>query len=142
MDETFGTVLIAIAVVGALLACFSYVGSSALYRRLGRGDLALDEPDLRPSPQHGSAAWQAEADAELRQLVEAKSARREARGEAPLDVDAEVARLSSPPAAVDEGLREEVRELTIAANDRRVRRGQEPLDVDAEVERRLRELGA
>jgi hypothetical protein len=74
-------------------------------------------------------------------MVEAKSARREARGESPLDVDAEVANLTAPPAGRDEGLRDEVRQLVVARNERRARKGQEPLDVEAEVERQLRELG-
>jgi hypothetical protein len=142
VDEAFGTILIVVAVVGALIACASFAGSGRVYREIGRGDLSLDEPDLRPSPQRGSAAWQAEADAELRQLLEAKSARRQARGEPPLDVEAELAALSRPAPSADPGLREEVRELVVAANERRARRGQEPLDVDAEVGRRLRELGA
>jgi hypothetical protein len=73
--------------------------------------------------------------------VEAKSARRVARGEPPLDVDAEVAALTSAPVAADPELRDEVRQLVIARNERRMRRGQEPLDVDAEVEKQLRELG-
>ena len=92
MAEAFGTVLIAIAVIGAAFACLSFVGSGRIYRELGRTGLALDEPELRPAPEPGSAAWEAEATAELRQLLEAKSARREARGDAPLDVEAEVER--------------------------------------------------
>ena len=72
-------------------------------------------------------------------MLEAKSARREARGEPPLDVDAELAALTAP-AAVDEGLRDEVRQLVVARNERRIRRGEEPLDVESEVDRRLREL--
>ncbi|HEY1594137.1 MAG TPA: hypothetical protein VGF74_01975, partial [Thermoleophilaceae bacterium] len=86
-------------------------------------------------------AARAEAEAEIRQLVEAKSARREARGEPPLDVDAEVAALTRPQGH-DEALRDEVRQLVIARNERRLRRGEEPLDVEAEVDRQLRDLGA
>ena len=74
-------------------------------------------------------------------MLEAKSARREARGEAPLDIEAELASLSAPDVKADEGLREEVRQLVEARNERRARQGKEPLDVDAEVERQLRELG-
>jgi hypothetical protein len=81
------------------------------------------------------------AQEEIRQMLEAKSARREARGEAPLDVEAELRSLSSPSAQADPGLREEVRQLVEARNERRLRQGKEPLDVDAEVERQLRELG-
>ena len=74
-------------------------------------------------------------------MIEAKSARRVARGQAPLDIEAEVAALTRPAPSVDEGLRDEVRQLVIARNERRARRGEEPLDVEAEVERQLRDLG-
>lgn len=142
MAEGFGTVLIAIAILGAAFACLSFIGTGRIYRGLGRTGLSLDEPELRPSPPQGSPAWDAEAAAELRQLLEAKSARREARGEPPLDVDAELAQLSQPAQTTDPALRAEVRELVVATNERRARRGEPPLDVDAEVERRLRDFGA
>jgi hypothetical protein len=142
MAESFGVVVIAIAVVSALVACASYVGSGRIYRGLGRTGLSLDEPELRPGPPPGSSAWQAEADAELRQLLDAKSARSEARGDGPLDVEAEIARLSQPLRTPDPALRAEVRDLVVATNERRARRGQSPLDVEAEVDRRLDELGA
>ena len=58
-------------------------------------------------------------------MLEAKSARLEARGEAPLDVDAELDSLTRAAPADDPGLREEVRQLVIARNERRAaaRRG-------------------
>lgn len=142
MAESFGVVVIVVAVVSALVACLSYIGSGRIYRGLGRTGLSLDEPELRPGPQPGSSAWQAEADAELRQLLEAKSARSEARGDGPIDVDAELARLAQPAPSLDPALRAEVRDLVIATNERRERRGQPPLDVEAEIERRLTDLGA
>jgi len=142
MAESFGVVVIVVAVLSALVACISYVGSGRIYRGLGRTGLSLDEPELRPSPQRGSTAWQAEADAELRQLLEAKSARSEARGDGPIDVEAELARLSRPARSPDPSLRAEVRELVVASNERRLRRGQPPLEIEAEVDRRLDELGA
>jgi hypothetical protein len=140
MAESFGVVVIAIAVVAALLACVSYIGSGRIYRGLGRGELSLDEPD--PAPQPGSPAWHAEAEAELRQLLDAKSARSEARGEGPIDVEAELARLAPQVGGADPELRAEVRDMVIASNERRTRRGQPLLDVEAEVERRLRQHGA
>jgi hypothetical protein len=79
---------------------------------------------------------------EVRQMLEAKSARREARGEDPLDVEAEMADLLRPSVTVDEQLREEVRQLVVARNERRMRQGKEPLDVETEVDRQLRDLGA
>ena len=76
-------------------------------------------------------------------MLEAKSARREARGEAPLDIDAELASLSAPKASsADPALREEVRQLVEARNERRQRQGKPPLDVETEVDRELRDLGA
>ena len=80
-----------------------------------------------------------ERDAEIRQMLEARNARHAARGEAEVDVEDELARLTAP--AVDPALREEVRELVIARNARREAKGQPPLDVDAEVERQLKEFG-
>jgi hypothetical protein len=78
---------------------------------------------------------------EIRQMLEAKSARRPARGEEPLDPEAELAALSQGPVGADAGLRDEVRQLVIARNERRSRQGKQPLDLDEEVERQLRSLG-
>ena len=138
--EMFGTVLIAVVVVAIVIACLSYVGSGSIYRDLGRTGMSLDEPDMKPGPAVGSPAAHAEAQEEIRQMLEAKSARREARGERPLDVAAEMAALDNRASAAS--LRDEVRQLVVAGNERRERRGQEPLDVETEVERRLKELGA
>ncbi|HEX2232371.1 MAG TPA: hypothetical protein VHG69_03300 [Thermoleophilaceae bacterium] len=142
--EAFGTILIVISAIAVVVAAVSFYGSGRIYKGLGRsGVFSMDESDddrpARPAPKSGAAA-DAEAREEIRQMLEAKSARREARGEAPLDIDAEMAALSTPKA--DPALREEVRQLVVARNERRQRQGKEPLDVDAEVERQLRELGA
>ena len=143
MEETFGTIVIILAVVAALVACFAYVGSGRLYEGIGKGAFSLDQPDRPKGPQPGTAAYDAEAEAETRQMLEAKSALRVARGESPLDVDAEYAALTSAsPAGHDEALREEVRQLVIAKNERRARRGEPPLDVEEEIDRQLRDLGA
>ena len=144
MEETFGTVVIIIGVVAAVFAAVAYIGSGRLYEGIGKGAFSLDEPD-RPmrGPKPGTAAYDAEAEAETRQMLEAKSARRVARGETPLDIDAEYAALTRPsPGGRDEALREEVRQLVIAKNERRARRGEPPLDVEEEVDRQLRDLGA
>jgi hypothetical protein len=141
--EDFGTVVIAIAVVGAVVAALSYLHSGRIYRGLGRDGLSLDEPELRRAPSVGSPGWHAEAETELRQLLEAKADRAEARGEVPIDVDVELARLGGlMQGAADPGLRAEVRDLVLASNERRARRGQPLLDVDAEIERRLRRAGS
>jgi hypothetical protein len=142
VDSGLAVVVIVVSILGIVAAVVAFMGSGRLYEQVGKGAFALDrEPETGPPPD--SAAWRAEAEEEIRQLVEARSARREARGEAPLDVEAEVAALMEAPApARDDALREEVRQLVEARNERRLRRGEEPLDVDAEVDRQLRELGA
>jgi hypothetical protein len=131
----FGTVIIVVAVIAVLLAAVSYWGSGRVYGSIGDSDLVMRR-------ETAAAPDSAEAREEIRQMLEAKSARREARGEAPLDVDAELAALTRPAPGGDPELREEVRQLVIARNERRMRRGEEPLDVDAEIERQLRSLGA
>ena len=132
--------LIIVVAVAIVIACLSYIGTGGIYSGLGRTGLSLDEPDLRPGPPPGSAAANAEAREEIRQMLEAKSDRMERRGEAPLDIEAEIASLTAPPGGDDPALREEVRQLVVARNERRARQGKEPLDVEADVERRLREL--
>ena len=133
----FGTVIIAVSLVAVLVAALSYWGSGRMYSGIGASDLVMER-----EPGGGAAAPDsAEAREEIRQMLEAKSARREARGEAPLDVQAELEALMVPSAEPDPGLRDEVRQLVIARNERRLRQGKEPLDVEAEVERQLRSLG-
>src|SRR4051794_34706852 len=140
--DAFPIVIIGVSIVAIVVAVVTSLLSGGLYDRIGRGGLSLDMEDRPAGPPPGSPQARAEAAAEVRQLVEAKSARRGARGEPPLDVEAEIAALTAPaqPPA-DAALREEVRQLVVARNERRMRKGQEPLDVDAEVERQLRELG-
>jgi len=141
VEAAFPIVLIVVCVVALVAAFVTFVGAGKIYEGIGRCAFALDQSDRPKGPEPGSSAARAEADAEIRQMLEAKSARREARGEPPLDVDAELAALTAPAAASeDDALRDEVRQLVIARNDRRLARGQEPLDVEAEVERQLRDL--
>jgi hypothetical protein len=126
--DAFGIVVIVVAVVAVLVAAASYWGSGRMYSGIGASDLVMDREST------DSAAVQQE---EIRQMLEAKSARREARGEPPLDIEAELAALHGVD---DPALREEVRQLVEARNARRARQGKEPLDVEAEIERQLRDL--
>jgi hypothetical protein len=138
--EAFGTALIVISVIAVVVAAISYWGSGKLYRGVGKsGALSMDDRG-RPAPVPESPAARAEAREEIRQMLEAKSARREARGQAPLDVDAELESLTASRAPADESLREEVRQLVVARNERRQRQGKAPLDVEEEIERQLREI--
>jgi hypothetical protein len=128
MEEAFGIVLFVVVGIAAVVAVWALVASGSAYGEIGRGGIAPAEESV------------ADREAEIRQLLEARNARRAARGEEPQDVDAELRSLIAP--APDPALREEVRTLVEARNARRAARGEEPLDVEAEVERRLRELGA
>jgi hypothetical protein len=140
--EPFGIAVIVIAIVAGIAAVASYVGSGDVYKSIGKGAFALDSEDRPRGPKPGSPAALAEQAEEVRQMIQARSDRGEARGEAPLDVEAEVAALLRPQSASDPELRVEVRQVVIARNERRMRRGEEPLDVEAEVDRQMRDLGA
>jgi hypothetical protein len=141
VDSGLAVLVVVVSIVGIIGALVAFVGSGRLYDQVGKGAFSIDDAPQGPPPD--TPASRAEAETEIRQLVEAKSARRVARGEEPLDVDAEVAALTSGGSpGVDDALREEVRQLVIARNERRARRGEEPLDVEAEVERQLRDAGA
>jgi hypothetical protein len=139
MADAFPIVIIGISLLAIVIAVIASIASGGLYERIGRGGMSMDGHEQQRGPRPGSPAAQAEADEEIRQMMEAKSARRVARGEAPLDVDAEIASLTRP-APADAGLRDEVRQLVIARNARRIRQGKEPLEVEEEVDRQLRDL--
>jgi hypothetical protein len=127
MEEAFAIVLFVVVGVAAVAAVWALAGSGRSYGEIGRGgtSIADDRPDDR--------------EAEIRQMLEARNARRAARGDRTRDVDAELRELTAP--AVDPELRDDVRSLVEAGNARRAARGEPPLDVEAETERRLRELG-
>ena len=144
VEDAFGYVLFGVVIVAAIVAIASLRGDR--YGHVGRGGLFEDDPPRRSGGGGGgggggsasAAVLAAERDEEIRQMVEAGNRRRAARGQAPRDVDEEIARLSAP--VVDPGLEAEVRELVEARNARRMRRGLEPLDVEAEVQRQIRDL--
>jgi hypothetical protein len=143
VEDAFGTVLVVVVVVAALVAVATLVASGRAYDLIGRGGMSLRDDRRAQEPAGGAAAGApastaGQRDEEIRQMLEARNARRARRGEAPLDVDAELAALRRP--RVDAALEAEVRALVEARNARRARRGREPLDVEAEVARRLRAL--
>src|ERR1700710_2024344 len=105
MADAFPIVIVGVWVVAIVIAVVVSLASGGVYERIGRGGLSMDGHEQRSGPRAGSPAAKAEADEEIRQLVEAKSARRVARGQAPLDVDAEIASLTqTAPAPADAGL--------------------------------------
>lgn len=139
MEQAFGYVLFAVVILAAIAAVLSLRGDR--YKHIGRGGLFEDEHEAPPPTPTIVAA---ERDDEIRQMLGARNDRRAARGQAPLDVEAELRRLTSAPpqADADPALVAEVRQLVEARNRRRVRQGKAPLDVEEEVRRQLRDLGA
>ena len=144
-----GMILLLITGVAAPIAGLWFLRAGDAWRMIGRGPFSI-EPQGDGSKRGGGApapvdpAIQA---AEVRQMLEAKAARQSRRGEAPMDVEAEAARLletaaARPPAdeRMEAELRAEVRQLVLARNERRRRQGLGPLDVEAETERQLADL--
>jgi hypothetical protein len=137
MQGAFGTVVWVVIGVSALGAVVALLLTSRTWRDFGKNALVMDR-DLPRGPAPGSAAAGYERDAEIRQLLEARNARRLRRGEPPLDIEAELARLTAP--LIDPELRREIRDLVVARNNRRLRRGEPPLDVESEIEREIGRL--
>ena len=140
-----GDVFLIAVVVAVPFAILSFViGAKGALGQIGKGPLSIEQEMPQSEGPSGPPVSAEVREAEVRQMVEAKAYRQAARGETPVDVDAEVKRLmeagSAPSLGGDAGLREEVRQLVVARNERRARKGQQPLDVDTEVERQLREL--
>ena len=141
MQEALGVVIFVVVGLGAVIAVISLFGRSRLYDDIGRGGLSIGEDrDMRPGGSGGQPVSAAERDDDIRQMLEARNARRAAQGRPTVDVEAEIAALTRPAAATDPEILEEVRQLVQARNARRIARGQEPLDVEAEIERQLRDL--
>ncbi len=138
VQEAFGIVLVAVVVIAALVALASWLAGPSAYDQIGKGGLSLRDGSDRGLREDPPAVAAAVRDEEIRQMVEARNARRVRRGKEPEDVEAAVRDLQRPVA--DPALATEVRQLVVARNARRVRQGKEPLDVEAEVARRLRDL--
>ena len=138
MDSAFLVIVVVVVVVGLIAGIWASSTSGEVYRQIGRGGLSLDDGTDRPARPATGAAAAGERESEIRQMLEARNARRVARGQAPQDVEAELAGLIAP--AADPALEAEIRDLVMARNARRRRAGKPPLDVEAEVARQLRDL--
>ncbi len=138
-----GTVLIVIPLITIPIAAFAFAsGAGKALEQVGKGALAIDQ-DV-PAAGHAPVS-KAVRETEIRQMLEARSYRAEARGEKPIDVDVELKKLLAPERSGgglggDQGLRAEVRSLVVARNERRERAGKKPLDVEKEIERQLADL--
>jgi hypothetical protein len=138
VQDAFGIVLVVVVAIAVIVAIVTFLANGKAYDQIGRGGLSIGDGSDRPARPSAPSVAAGERTAEIRQMLEARNARRLRRGEEPIDVEAELTALTRPVA--DPELAAEIRQLVEARNARRVRRGEEPLDVDAEVERRLRDL--
>src|SRR4051812_32677251 len=126
MQDAFGIVLFSVVGIGVVLAIASLFTRGRLYDDIGRGGMSIGgDRDAGPRRAAGPPPVDAaERDAEIRQMLEARNARRAARGQAPLDVEQELRALTRPPPpSADPELVEEVRTLVEARNARRIARG-------------------
>jgi hypothetical protein len=93
--ETFAFVLFAVVAAALVVGLVTLAGRERAYEQIGRGGLALDrdgaEGGAGPSGPRLPPAEPSLED-EVRELVERRNARRVREGQAPLDVEAEVAR--------------------------------------------------
>jgi hypothetical protein len=138
MEGAFLVIIVVVVGVGLIAGIWASSTSGEAYRQIGRGGLSLNDGTDRPAREPTAALAAGEREAEIRQMLEARNARRVARGLEPQDVEAELAGLLRP--AADPALEAEVRDLVHARNARRARQGKPPLDVEAEVARQLRDL--
>jgi hypothetical protein len=134
VQSAFEPVLYVVCGLGMAAALLAIITTSKTWEDYGKSRLLMDHD----APAVSSAAAQLERDVEIRQLLEARNQRRLRRGEAPLDLEREVSRLTA--LQVDSSLQAEIRELVVARNHRRMRAGQPPLDVEAEVALQIAQL--
>jgi hypothetical protein len=89
MEDAFLVVVIGVSLLAIVVAAIALATSGGSYDEIGRGGISAEEPPGRET--------YADVVAEVRELVELGNARRVARGEPPLDVEAEVSRRLREP---------------------------------------------
>jgi hypothetical protein len=134
VQHAFATVIWIVCGLGVVIAFVALALTGKTWEEYGKHALLMDTDSPR-GPKQGSAADLLERDDEIRQLLEARNLRRERRGEAPVDIELELQRLTAPK--IDAELRQEIRDMVIARNHRRARTGKPPLDVESEIEREI-----
>jgi hypothetical protein len=90
MEDAFGTLVWVVAGVSAVVALYTLVGTGRSYREIGGSGIVRDADE--PADGDAPRSADAERDTEIRQLLEARNARRVRRGEAPLDIEQEIER--------------------------------------------------
>jgi hypothetical protein len=137
VQGAFATVVFVVSAVGVVGAVVGLLLNRRTWDQYGKDHLLFDSEQRHVRPS-SSAADIVERDEEVRQMLEARNARRRRRGEPEIDVERELNRLTAR--AIDPELRSEIRDLVVARNHRRARQGKPPLDVEAEIEREIADL--
>jgi hypothetical protein len=161
MQAAFPVVLFSSIGLFVLMGMLSMLNRDNLHDQIGQGGMFLNEDQehttlrdgTRPEPPGAgleSPTMRVEREQEIRQMLRARSDRLVRQGQAPLDIDSELARLqwadtegfgdAGGPGSHDARLTDEVRQLVRARNERRQRQGLDLLDVETEVRRTLAEL--
>ena len=102
MQDAFGIVLVVVVVLAVIVAIVTIAGFGRAYDQIGRGGLSLRDGSDRPAREVTPAMAAGERDEEIRQMLQARNARRIRQGKEPLDMEAEMAALARP--AIDPGL--------------------------------------
>ena len=144
-DFDNGQIMIVVTLIVLPIALLAFATVGEALKSLGKGRWAIERELPQSNLRTTTPVSKEVREAEMRQMLEAKSYRRQARGQPPLDIEAELERLlaessASSSLARDAELRAEVRQLVLARNERRMRQGKSPLDVEEEIEHQLREL--
>ncbi len=133
LQSAFPIVVFGAVVLSIVMSLIFLFSRGSVFDHIGDGGLTGERdagPELPPAPPE-SAAGRAEQELEIRQMLSARSARMVGRGEAPLDVEAEVARLLAPvqrsghdPGLIDRGppARRRAQRTTRAPGPRAARR--------------------
>src|SRR5258708_39806754 len=118
-----GIVLFVVVALAIIVAVVSLLTRSRIYEQIGRGGLSLNEDRVagaaagQPTGRLAPAALVHEGEEEIRQMLQARNERRARRGEAPLDIRTDLARLTAnAPADQDAQPVQEVPQLVIARN--------------------------
>src|SRR5688572_982390 len=98
MDDAFLVVVIGVSVLALIGAVIALATSSGSYDQIGRGGLSIGDDEQSAARAPARPVPAAERDDEIRQLLQARNARRAHRGEPPIDVEAELRALTAAPA--------------------------------------------
>jgi len=134
VDSLITILVFAVVGVSALIAIGTIFVGGDPRDQIG-GDSGGTGGGRRPGPDFSGEETPEMQEQDARHMIEGRNRRRIARGQEPLDVEAELARLRAltGPPVVDPEAEAEARAVIAARNARRRRRGEPEGDVEAEV---------